>query len=281
MNVGTRVLLVSVALLLTACGQVEDEPRKPSAQPNVEVLLPSFVMPGLNRERQLRVYVPPGYAESEKHYPVLYMHDGQNLFDDATSYVGEWKVDETLNQLAVEKGLELIVVGIDNGQEKRMNELSPWQNDDFGDAEGEQYLSFITDVVKPYIDNRYRTKPQVEHTAVMGSSMGGLISHYAIHQRPDIFSKAGIFSPSYWFSDQVYGFTHDNPVAKDARLYLLVGSKEGENMVANMDKMAKQQLQQGHPTENLYSKVVEGAEHNEGFWAAEFSDAILWLYEVK
>lgn len=273
-------LLFAAVVWLSACSEMEQE-RAPSAQDNVEVLFPSFLLPGVERERKLRVYFPPGYADSKKRYPVLYMHDGQNLFDDATSFVGEWKVDETLNALSKSHGLELIVVGIDNGQDKRMNELSPWQNDEFGDAEGEYYLEFITDVVKPYIDTNFRTRPEAEYTAIMGSSMGGLISHYAIHQRPDVFSKAGIFSPSYWFSDQVYGFTANNPVPNSSRLYFLVGTKEGDSMVSNMEKMVAQQLAQGHLPSNLVSKVVEGAEHNESFWSEEFPEAILWLYQAQ
>lgn len=269
-----------VSITIASCSDVE-APRDPTAQPNVEVLFPSFVLPGLNRERKLRVYFPPGYAKSKKHYPVLYMHDGQNLFDDATAFAGEWGVDESLNALAESQGLELIVVGIDNGQEHRMNELSPWQNQEFGDAEGTHYLEFITDVVKPYIDTNYRTKPEPQHTAIMGSSMGGLFSHYAIHQRPDVFSKAGIFSPSYWFSEQVYGFTADNPVPNTVRMFFLVGTKEGTDMVANMEKMVTQQLEQSHPQANLKTKVVEGAEHNEAFWAEEFPEAVLWLYGAE
>lgn len=281
MNSKIWTLVTLVLFAMTACGEIEEAPRQPSAQANVEVLTKSFVIPGLDRERKLRVYVPSDYKATEKHYPVLYMHDGQNLFDDVTSFVGEWKIDESLNKLAKENALELIVVGIDNGGDKRMNELSPWENSDFGKAEGEQYLAFITDVIKPFVDANYRTKPQAEFTAIMGSSMGGLISHYAIHQRPDVFSKAGIFSPSYWFSEQVFAFTSEKPVPDTARLYFLVGTEEGENMVSNMEKMVAQQLAQNHPERHLRSKVVKGAEHNEGFWSEEFSEAILWLFSNK
>src|SRR6185369_7256568 len=107
---------------------------------------------------------------SERRYPVIYMHDGQNLFDDATSYAGEWGVDETLNELARSHGFEAIVVGIDNGQDRRMTELNPWDNPRFGKAEGAAYMSFIVDVVKPYVDARYRTRSDAQSTAIIGSS---------------------------------------------------------------------------------------------------------------
>jgi predicted alpha/beta superfamily hydrolase len=267
--------------LLAGCNDDKQNPIVPKAsttQANVSVLSESFLIEGLQRERTIRVYLPPAYAESDKHYPVLYMHDGQNLFDDATAYAGEWGIDETLNELAETKGLELIVVGIDNGGEKRMNELSPWTNEEFGEAEGEQYMDFVVEQLKPFIDSHYLTKPQREYTAIMGSSMGGLISHYAIHQYPQVFSKAGIFSPSFWYASEVYQHTQQHPLPHDGRLYYLVGSAEGGSMVDDMTKMVEQISAQRHPAENIHSKVVAGAQHNENFWRSEFSEAVQWLF---
>ena len=194
-------------MLALACGLLAlpawtDEPpaaAKPgTAQPNVHVLPTPFLIPGLNRERTVRIYLPPGYEQGTRRYPVLYMHDGQNLFDDATAYAGEWGIDETLNELAKSRGLELIVVGIDNGGAERIHELNAWDNPQFGKGEGEQYTAFIVEVLKPWIDQHYRTRPDRRHTAIMGSSMGGLISSYAISRYPQVFGKAGIFSPAYW-----------------------------------------------------------------------------------
>lgn len=276
-NLHVRNLLLAVVAssFFTACSEA---PKLPSAAENVQVLPVSFWMDELDRERQVRLYLPPNYANSDKHYPVLYMHDGQNLFDDATSYAGEWGVDESLNQLAKTQGLELIVVGIDNGGDKRMNELSPWINKRFGEAEGKGYMGFITEVVKPYIDTNFRTKSQREHTAIMGSSMGGLISHYAIHAYPEVFSKAGIFSPSYWYSQEVFAYTKANRAASDARLYVMLGSEEGDGMVADTVKMQRQLKEHGNPRENTLFKTVQGGQHNEAFWRQEFPEAIQWLF---
>lgn len=270
------ISLIIMLLLYVAASAQE---KKSTALPNVTVLEESFEIPGLNRSRKVRVYLPPGYENSRRKYPVVYMHDAQNLFDDATSFVGEWGVDENLNELSESAGLNLIVVGIDNGQENRNTELTPWENERLGKPEGEAYMRFVVEVVKPYIDNEYRTKSGRKHTAVMGSSLGGLISHYAIYTYPRVFSKAGIFSPSYWVSEEVYAYTKSNPVPRNSRLYLLVGQKEGSMMYEQMDRMYAFIKEQGHPVENISAKTNPEGAHNEKFWRSEFKEAIKWLFE--
>jgi predicted alpha/beta superfamily hydrolase len=273
------IFLLSLCAMTSACEAKKDNSTKTStAQANVSVLADKLTMPGLSRSRQIRLYLPPNYAQSQKSYPVLYMHDAQNLFDVRTSYAGEWGVDETMNALAAAGKLELIVVGIDNGESKRMNELNPWSNPEFNPAEGKQYVEFIVNVVKPYIDQHYRSKPDRANTAIMGSSMGGLISHYAVNQFPQVFSKAGIYSPSYWISNQSIEFISSHPAAKDARLYIAAGEKEGGSQAADAQKSYAELLKAGHPRANLSLKIVAGAEHNEKFWREDFEQAVLWLF---
>jgi predicted alpha/beta superfamily hydrolase len=274
-----------LALLLSAgaglaTAHAADVPVKAStALPGVSLLAPQLEIPGLNRQRQVRLYLPPGYAASGKRYPVLYMHDGQNLFDDATAYAGEWKIDETLDTLSKAGQLDLIVVGIDNGQEHRMTELNAWHNPRFGPAaEGREYMDFIVKVVKPLIDRSYRTLPDRANTAIMGSSMGGLASHYAIAQYPEVFSKAGVFSPAYWTAQPSFDFVAARPVPKDARIFMLMGEKEGDSMVPDVERMASVVRKSGHPERNMVLKIVPGAQHNEGFWSSEFREAVLWLF---
>lgn len=251
-------------------------PRPHTAQPNVQVL-PPMMIPGLDRQRTIRVYAPPCYADSNERYPVLYMHDGQNLFDAATSFLGEWEVDESLNSLARTRHLELIVVGIDNGGEHRNLELAPFDNKN-GKAEGDAYLAFIVDVVKPYVDAHYRTKSGRNDTGIMGSSLGGLISHYAICRYPDVFGKAGLFSPSYWYTAPIYADTMTHPPRKDTRLYFYAGGKEGEHMIEDMQRMVTQLRSQGFPEDLLTVHVAEDAHHNEEAWRAEFPRAVEWLF---
>ena len=278
-SIHTCLAPVLLAAALGASAADMPAPAKAStALPGVSLLPEQLTIPGLNRKRQIRMYVPPGYAASNKRYPVLYMHDAQNLFDDATSFVGEWKVDETLDALSKEGKLELIVVGIDNGGDKRMTELNAWDNPRFGAAEGKQYTDFIVNTLKPYIDARYRTLPDRAHTAIMGSSMGGLASHYAIAQYPQVFSKAGVFSPAYWTAMPSFGFMAQHPLPKDARVYLLMGEKEGDSMVPDVQHMAQVVQKSGHPAANTVLKIVPGQKHNEGFWSGELREALLWMF---
>lgn len=249
-----------------------------TAQPNVIVLNQTLTIPGLQRQRQLRLYLPPDYETSTQRYPVLYMHDGQNLFDAATGYAGEWNVDETLNRLSKSGKLDLIVVGIDNGGEQRITELNPWTNARFGAGAGAAYMDFIVHVVKPYIDQQYRTKADREHTAIMGSSLGGLISHYAIAQYPEVFSKAGIFSPSYWIAEESFGYFAGTPSKQDARLYLLMGGKEGGSQLPDVKRVYASLLAAGHPAQGIKLVIDPNGKHNEGFWSKEFEAAILWLF---
>ena len=272
------VLIRMAIILLASCATAaHGEPRKSTAQPNVHVLAP-MRMPGLDRERVVRVYLPPHYESSHKRYPVLYMHDGQNLFDDATSFVGEWNVDETLNELARTRGLELIVVGIDHGGTQRMTELDPWDNEKYGAGEGHAYLDFLVHVVKPYVDAHYRSLPDRAHTAIMGSSLGGLISHYAIYEYNDVFGAAGIFSPAYWFAPPVFEFTRTHRLRPDTKLYVYAGGKEDESMLPNLEKAVALIRAQGLPANRIEVTTDANAPHNEGAWRAQFARAVIWLF---
>ena len=253
--------------------------RASTAQVNVSLFKELLPMPGLGRARQVRIYLPPSYATSTKRYPVLYMHDAQNLFDDATAYAGEWGVDETMNALAKSGQLELLVVGIDNGQALRMSELNPWTNAQIGKSEGALYMQFIVGTLKPLIDKHYRTAPERANTAIMGSSMGALISHYAINHYPDVFSKAGLFSPSYWVSSEAFAQAANRAAARDARLYWMTGEKEGGTMASDSRAMYDLILKHGHPAENVSALIVPGGQHNEALWRAQFKDAVLWMFK--
>jgi predicted alpha/beta superfamily hydrolase len=268
-------------LLLAGYGVAATAAEQPStAQPNVSVLAPPLAMPGLDRMRSLRLYLPPSYAGSpDRRYPVIYMHDGQNLFDAATSYAGEWRVDETLNELTRTRGFEAIIVGIDNGGERRMAEMSPTSNDKIGAAEGPQYLAFIVDVVKPLIDKTYRTRPDRLNTALMGSSMGGLISHDGMLRYPAVFGRVGIFSPSYWASPTMFERAAALAPPAGTRVYRYAGGREGGDggMVRDAQKM-RDVLAKTMAAQDLSLHIEAAAEHNEAAWAAEFGHAVVWLF---
>ena len=215
------------------------------------------------------------------------MHDGQNIFDTETSFSGEWNVDETLNKLYEDKNLKLIVVGIDNGGSKRLEEYSPWKNEKYGGGEGDAYLDFIVKTVKPYIDSKYKTLTDKKNTAIIGSSMGGLISHYAGLKYPTVFGKVGVFSPAFWFAPKVFDFSKTHGNIEDTRMFFLAGGKEGKNTsfneinetVKDMNKMVHVLKEKGFPSNNLNVKVVPEGEHNEKLWRNNFEETILWLFK--
>jgi predicted alpha/beta superfamily hydrolase len=230
--------------------------------------------PQLKTTKKIWIYLPEGYsASAQKKYSIIYMHDAQNLFDAKTSYVGEWNVDEKLDSLKA----PVIVVGIEHGNDKRIDELTPYKNEKYGGGNADNYLDFIVKTLKPYIDKNYRTKTKAKNTTIMGSSLGGLVSYYAILKYPEVFGKAGVFSPSFWFSKDIYTLTEQAPKNK-TKIYFLCGDKESDGMVAEMEKM--ETLLDHNRCYCLHltkDKIVKGGEHNEKLWRDNFINAILWL----
>ena len=172
--------------------------------------------PQLDTLKTIWVYLPKNYENSEKAYPVIYMHDAQNLFDDKTSYVGEWKVDEYLDSITQN---ESIVIGIEHGNEKRIDELTPYEHEKYGGGQGDAYITFIKNTLKPHVDIAYRTKPEAENTTIFGASLGGLISFYAVIKYPETFGKAGVFSPSFWFSEKIYDLVKSVNIPTTSKFY--------------------------------------------------------------
>ena len=249
-----------------------------TAAENVIVMDEDFYMPQLDRYRRIWLYLPPDYDSATKEYSVLYMHDGQNLFDAATAFAGEWEVDETLNEMYSDGKEVPIVVGIDNGGGERIDEYTPWANPDYGGGDGDLYAQFIVETLKPFIDENYRTKPGREFTGVMGSSLGALISHYIGIKYQDVFSKAGIFSPSYWFTGDIYNYTYETGKQHDMRFYIMGGTEETTGLLEEMNAMADTLQAAGFNADEMELKVVEGGQHHEALWQQEFARAYEWMY---
>lgn len=250
-----------------------------TASENVSIMSEDFYMPQLDRNRRIWIYLPPDYSVTGKSYPVLYMHDGQNIFDAETSFAGEWEVDETLDELYSQSFMVPIVIGIDNGGGERIDEYTPWSNAEYGGGDGKKYVEFIVETLKPYVDNNYRTLADRENTAIMGSSLGGLISHYAALKYQDVFSKAGLFSPSYWFSDSVWIFTDNNPRQYNMRIYQMIGGNEGGQNIDNLSVMEDHLLNNGFDANELYKKVIPNGSHNEALWRSDFGNAYKWMFQ--
>ena len=263
--------------LFASSGQV----RKSTAGKNVRVIDTAFFIPQLNRTRRVMVYVPPSYNSSNKKYPVLYMHDGQNVFDDATSFSGEWGVDEAIDTLGL-KTKECIVVGIDNGGNERLSEYSPYDfkwktsNSDLQvKGAGDKYVDFLVRTLKPFIDKKYRTLKNKENTFTAGSSMGGLISMYAVLKYPKVFGGAGVFSPAFWTAPKIFDDMKTKGKKVKSKIYFYAGDDEGETMVPMTLRAFNEMLRVSKS--KMCEVIRAGGKHNEARWRIEFPLFYEWI----
>jgi alpha-glucosidase len=247
--------------------------RQSTASSHVKIIDTAFAMPQLGRTRKVWIYLPEGYEGSSQKYPVLYMHDGQNVFDNATSFAGEWGVDEYMDSTKANKS---IVVAIDHGGPRRINEYCPYDMDKYGKGEGVSYVDFLVNNLKPFIDSHYRTLADKKNTFIAGSSMGGLISMYAILKYPDTFGGAGVFSPAFWVgSPGIFNDIKEKGKKVKARIYFYCGKLEGETMVPDMQKAYDEMKRISKSKMELV--VREDGKHNEARWRVEFPMFYRWL----
>jgi alpha-glucosidase len=236
----------------------------------------TIVSPELKTTKKIWLYLPKNYKASKKKYSVIYMPDAQNLFDAKTAYSGEWNIDEKLDSLSA----QVIVVGIEHGNEKRLEELTPYPHEKYGGGKANQYLDFIVTTLKPSIDKKYRTKSNKKHTLIIGSSLGGLTAFYATLKYPEVFGKAGVFSPAFWINrKQIYEITQ-NTKKLNAKYYFLCGDQEGDDdsMVKDMNTMIELVNTKRCECKQLNTKtIVKGGQHNEKLWRDGFIKALLWL----
>lgn len=253
-----------------------------TANANVQIINEAFAMPQLGgRTHRVWLYLPTGYAASTRRYSVLYLQDGQNVFDAATSFAGEWGIDETLSQLQA-GGLDAaqcIVVAVDNGP-ARLDEYSPWRNEQYkAGGEGDNYLAFTVETLKPYIDANYRTQPDRLNTGIGGSSMGALIATYAALKYPAVFGKVASFSPAYWFAQApLFDYLRQHPANPNTRFYFVSGTTESETMVPLMTAMRDALQAGGVPAANLSFNTRADGQHAEWFWRREFEAGFRFLY---
>ena len=252
-------------------------PNTPTGQ--VLIFDSNAPLPQFGTTRRIWIYLPPTYDQGMQRYPVLYMLDGQNLFDVATTAFGtEWSVDESLENIANQGGQEAIVVGIDNGGVSRIDEYTPWANAQYGGGNGEKTLDYVVTTLKPAIDQAFRTVPQRSHTAIAGSSLGGWMALYMAVERPDVFSKAGVFSPSFWYSDSCYQHVSQTGHSQAMRIYMVGGDQEGGDMVTNMYRMEDTLLAHGFSAGEINAVNHADGQHSEWYWAREFPAAFNWLF---
>jgi predicted alpha/beta superfamily hydrolase len=233
--------------------------------------------PQLKNSRSLRIFLPASYQENPaKRYPVLYMHDGQNLFDAKTAAYGvEWGIDETVNRLVATGAMdEVIVVGIDNTPD-RIPEYTPCCDPKYGGGKLAAYEAFVVNTVKPMIDKTLRTLPGKETAAIMGSSLGGIASVLIAQHRPDVFSKAGGVSSSFWWNERA--LVTKAAARVPVKFYLDAGtSGDGlEDTLLMRDAMLAQGYRAGA---DLLFYSAEGSKHNEASWAARVEKPLTWFF---
>jgi len=268
------------SLTFSIAGWHDDYPDKPkpnTATAQVQVLDTAFAIPQLNRTRRIWIYLPKSYNFLKgKSYPVLYMQDGQNLFNEQTAaFHTEWGIDECLDTLAPQLHKEFIVIGIDNDSTKRLNEYNPYDNDKYGKGEGKQYLDFVANTLKPFVDKNYRTLKDAKHTFIGGSSMGGLISMYALVQYSNVFGGAAVFSPSFWIAPEIYTDVTNAKWQKTFQIYFYAGEKESDRMVIDMQRMFNIFKQKNCC--RVEKVIFPLGQHNEKYWRDEFDDFYRWL----
>lgn len=248
--------------------------KKHTASKQVHVMDTAFFIPQLNRNRRIWIYLPENYTQTKKRYPVLYMQDGQNLFDAATSAYGEWGVDECLDSLINTGETACIVVGIDNGPQ-RLNEYNPYRFQNFGKGEADEYLAFLVETLKPFIDKKYRTFSDKENTMIAGSSMGALVSYYAVLQQPGVFGKAGIFSPAFWTAPAIKQLTDSLAPKINSKFFFYIGEKEGDTFTKDMQDV--QEVLGEKSAAMIYSVIDPLGKHNEKAWRKWFPEFYIWM----
>ncbi|WP_312818820.1 alpha/beta hydrolase [Kaistella carnis] len=255
-------------------------PFKEEFYPVVEIISEKFFIPQLNKTRKIWALLPHNYHQSSDSYPVLYLHDAQNLFNEGSAF-GNWEIDKKMSILSEYGRGDIIIIAIENGSEDRNKEYVLDNNSIVQNAEGKKYIRFLADTLKPYVDSVYRTKSEREYTGIGGSSLGGLISIYSGFLYPEVYSKLMIFSPSLWLNPD-YNFPQmnfKNPY--DIKVYLYGGEQEGSEMTERIH-LFEQQLEAFENTHSIQFEIRRSinpdGQHQEFYWSQEFPRAIEWLY---
>jgi predicted alpha/beta superfamily hydrolase len=245
-------------------------------------VLADVYSPELANRRDVLVWLPPSYQSGRRSYPVLYMHDGQNLFDPATSFAGDWGLGRVMSG-AARRGVEAIVVAIANRGAERLDEYGPFPDPSVnGGGRGAAYSAFVAGTLKRLIDRRFRTRPGRDHTVIAGSSMGGLISLYALFRHPRVYGAAGVLSPSLWFGGGAIFSSVDRAAFVPARIYLDIGALEGTEHVANARRMRDLLVAKGYrPEQELRWLESRSGCHNERSWGRRFARALPWLLSPR
>lgn len=280
------MLLTAVAMAALITQQPTFDARRSTLTGGIQKLA-AFPSKHLGNKRNVWVYMPPGYDEGERtRFPVLYCHDGQNVFDGSTSFIAgkEWRIDEAANALILAQLIEpIIIVGIENAGAERMNEYLPtrfkWNGNEMG-GRADLYGKFILEELKPRIDQEFRTLTSAKDTAMLGSSLGGVVTYYLGLRFPDKFSKVAVVSPSVWANDQeMIRITKALKSKPKLKIWVDMGSEEGKNSMQEAHSFVDALLAKGWiPGKDLAFYQDGYAGHNEEAWARRVPAILMWLF---
>jgi predicted alpha/beta superfamily hydrolase len=238
----------------------------------------------LRNKRDLIVYLPPGYDQQpSRRFPVLYLHDGQNLFDGSTSFIPgmDWHVGQTADQGIYEARVEpLVIVGIYNAGKQRLGEYTPTRMPRLGGGRANRYAKFLLEEVQPFVRRSYRVLDGPQNTGIGGSSLGGLVSLYLGLKMPQVFGRIAALSASVWWNERVIlRFAAAAPTRPTPRIWLDAGTREGGRTLEDVERFRDVLLGKGWQLgRDLHYQRVEGAEHNEAAWAQRVGPFLQFLF---
>jgi predicted alpha/beta superfamily hydrolase len=247
-----------------------------------------FESEALGDQREIVVYVPPGYEEeSGRAYPVLYMHDGQNLFDGRTSFIRgrTWEMREQADA-AIERGAAepLVIVGIYNGGDRRLAEYTPDRDWQMGGGEAANYGLMLTRELMPWVAERYRVRREREATGMGGSSLGGLLTLYLGLRYAEHFGRLAVLSPSVWWNHKsILGYLNERApqIGEKPRIWLDVGTGEGRRTLDNAEQLNRRLMANGwRPNKDMHFESVEGGTHDEASWATRVQPMLRFLFPI-
>jgi len=253
-------------------------PYRPSQLPKVHLISEEFEIPQLNKTRKIWALLPHDYETSTEHYPVLYLQDAQNLFNENAPF-GNWQIDKKLAVMSDYGIGKIIIIAVEHAEKERVLEYN-FGKTLLGQGEGKKYIRFIADTLKPFVDKNFRTKSEREFTGIGGSSMGGLVSIFSGLIYPEVYGKLMIFSPSLWVIPKIKFSFLDFFEPMNTKVYLYAGGDESETMIRHVKKFKKRLLKRESIREMMKVKLsinMEG-KHSETYWSDEFPKAIEWLF---
>jgi predicted alpha/beta superfamily hydrolase len=253
-------------------------PFKPNFLPKVHLISEEFEIPQLNKTRRVWALLPYDYDSSTERYPVLYLQDAQNLFNEKAQY-GNWEIDKKLAVMSEYNIGKIIVIAVEHAEQDRIKEYNVGKTV-LGVGQGKKYIRFITDTLKPFVDKEFRTKSEREFTGIGGSSMGGLVSIFSGLMYPEVYGKLMIFSPSLWVIPKMNFSSIDFSEPGDTQIYLYAGGDESATMIDHVKKFKKNMIKTEFVTDKMKINLSINSEgkHNETYWSDEFPKAIEWLF---